>query len=160
METINKEGLQGLAFGMMDGIITALGVLMGLTPLNDKIILFIGIMVTGLADSFANAAGIHVSEEAETIHKRSEVWKSTGYCFLATILMFIMISLPVLFLPFSLAVWISWIIGTFLLIVLSVVIADVRKMKRLNIIVEYVTMGVAVSLVCYLLSILVKTFFI
>ncbi|MCD6445305.1 hypothetical protein J7L49_00770 [Candidatus Bathyarchaeota archaeon] len=77
METINKEGLQGLAFGMMDGIITALGVLMGLTPLNDKIILFIGIMVTGLADSFANAAGIHVSEEAETIHKRSEVWSDS-----------------------------------------------------------------------------------
>ncbi|MCD6445306.1 hypothetical protein J7L49_00775 [Candidatus Bathyarchaeota archaeon] len=38
-------------------------------------------------------------------------------------------------------------------------IADVRKMKRLNIIVEYVTMGVAVSLVCYLLSILVKNIF-
>ena len=156
MENINKEGFQGLAFGMMDGTITALGVLMGLSPLEDKIILFIGILVTGMADSFANAAGVHVSEETETIHRRAEIWKSTLYCFFATILMFMLISLPVLLLPFETAVCVSWIIGTLLLVMLSVVVADIRKMKRLNLIAEYVTMGLVVSAVCYILSTLVK----
>lgn len=156
MKIINKEGFQGLTFGMMDGIITALGVLMGLSPLGDKFIVFIGILVTGMADSFANAAGFHVSEETEEFHGRVEIWKSTGYCFFATVLMFVAISLPILILPFKTAVWASWIIGTLSLVGVGIIVADIRKMKRLNITAEYVTMGLIVSAVCYFLSVFVK----
>jgi len=103
MRTINKEGLQGFTFGMMDGIITALGILMGLSALENRSVVLIGVLVAGLADSFANAA---------------------------TILMSVIISLPVLILPLRTALWISWIIGTFSLVVLGIIVADVRKMER------------------------------
>ena len=45
-------------------------------------ILLIGIVAAEVADSFANAAGMYVSEEIETYHEKTEVLKSRLYCFL------------------------------------------------------------------------------
>ena len=98
---------------------------MGLSALENRSVVLIGVLVAGLADSFANAA---------------------------TILMSVITSLPVLILPLRTALWISWIIGGFSLVVLGSIVTDVRKMERWKIIAEYVVIGIAVSAVCYFLG--------
>ncbi len=69
-------GSEGIAFGLMDGIITILGVLMGLIIVGDKEVLIIGTLAAGIADSFANAAGLHVSQESIRNGGRIKIWKS------------------------------------------------------------------------------------
>ena len=78
------EGLQGLFLGTMDGVIHALSIITGLHVLGSKALVFLGLLVAGLADALANAVGFHVQEESERLHTRAEVWKGTVLCFLAT----------------------------------------------------------------------------
>ncbi|GAH84653.1 unnamed protein product, partial [marine sediment metagenome] len=52
-----REGLQGATFGMMEGVIVALGILMGLSATGNRLILLVGIITCGLADALGNAAG-------------------------------------------------------------------------------------------------------
>ena len=68
-------GAQGMTFGVMDGVITTLGVLAGLNVLGDRAIVIAGMLIAGFADSFANAAGIHVSQETEGEHSQRDFFK-------------------------------------------------------------------------------------
>jgi len=155
----NKEGMQGATFGIMDGIITILGVMWGLSVTHDKFILIIGILTAGLADSFANAAGMHVSQETEVIHKRKEVWKSTVFSFISTFLVAIILTSPLFFLSVKNAITVSALIAVILLVNLGYFVAEVRHKKPINLILEYTVMGIVVSAVCYGLGNLVAWIF-
>lgn len=143
-------GYQGIAFGIMDGVITALGILMGLSVFENKLVLFVGIIVAGIADAFANAAGMHVSEEMEKLHEAYEVWKSTFYAFFSTISVFVLLAIPLLFLFLSQAIFVSWIIGIILLIWLGYLVGE--KGGKLKIIAEYLIGGITISLISFWLG--------
>jgi hypothetical protein len=56
----------GLSFGLTSGIITTLGLMVGLnSSTNSKLVVIGGIMTIAIADSPSDALGIHVSEESE-----------------------------------------------------------------------------------------------
>ncbi len=151
-----REGLQGATFGMMEGVIVALGILMGLSAVNDRSILLVGIITCGLADALGNAAGFHVSEETEEYHTRSEVWKSTILCFLSTIAVILILAIPVLFLSLTQAIIVSGLVGMMMLAFLGYFVNRIRrKNEALKTIIEYVLMGALVSFVCYWLGQLV-----
>lgn len=145
-----REGLQGATFGMMEGVIVALGILMGLSATNNRLILLVGIITCGLADALGNAAGFHVSEETEEFHTRSEVWKSTILCFLSTITVIFILAIPVLFLALTQAIIVSGLVGMVILAFLGYFVNRIRrKNEALKTIIEYVLMGAFVSVVCY-----------
>ena len=151
-----REGLQGATFGVMEGVIVALGILMGLSATNNRLILLVGIITCGLADALGNAAGFHVSEETEEYHTRREVWKSTILCFLSTIIVFVILAIPVLFLALTQAIIVSGLVGMVMLAFLGYFVNRTRaKNEALKTIIEYVLMGALVSLVCYWLGQLV-----
>ncbi|MBI5228618.1 VIT1/CCC1 transporter family protein [Candidatus Micrarchaeota archaeon] len=60
------EHFQGIAFGLMDGIVTLLGILIGVSEAtgNAKIVIVSG-LIGGIANSFGNAIGFYTSESAE-----------------------------------------------------------------------------------------------
>ena len=67
MKSINLvEGFQGVAFGTMDGLITILGVVIGIASATESssIVIISGIVV-GIANSFGNCFGFYASELAE-----------------------------------------------------------------------------------------------
>ena len=76
---------EGLAFGIMSGVITVLGVLIGLSVTGMNSIAGLGIIVVGIADAFSDAAGIYVSEESEGVHNTMDMLKSAGFAFMAKI---------------------------------------------------------------------------
>jgi len=56
----------GLSFGITSGVITALGMIVGLhEATSSRLAVFAGIVVMAIADGMADAAGFHVVEEAE-----------------------------------------------------------------------------------------------
>lgn len=60
---------KGLGFGLTSGVITTLGMMVGLNASTKSELAVIGgIIAIAIADAFSDAAGIHVAEEAENRH--------------------------------------------------------------------------------------------
>ena len=56
---------KGLGFGLTSGVITTLGLLVGLNAgTHSKKIVLGGILLIAIADALSDALGIHISEEA------------------------------------------------------------------------------------------------
>ena len=69
---------KGLGFGLTSGIITTLGLIVGLSSgTNSKSVVIGGILVIALADAFSDSLGMHISEEANRKNKTKDVWEST-----------------------------------------------------------------------------------
>lgn len=154
----NKKGIQGATFGIMDGIITILGVMWGLSVTHSKFILVIGILTAGIADSFANAAGMHVSQETE-IKKKKEVRKSTIFCFISTLLIAAILTSPLIFFSVNTAVMLAGLIAIIILIALGYFVAKLSKRKPFSLITEYTLMGIIISIVCFGLGSLISWIF-
>ncbi|MFQ5648277.1 MAG: hypothetical protein ACE5FW_03490 [Candidatus Aenigmatarchaeota archaeon] len=147
------EGVQGATFGVMDGIVTALAVVTGLSATQNPLILLIGILVVGLGDSLADSFAFHVSEESERIHTQREIRKATLFTFLGTFGGFILIGLPVLFLPLWQAIVLSEVVGICVLAAMGWIVAGMNpQYSRPKLTLEYVLLGIAVSAVCYWLG--------
>ena len=55
-----------MSFGLTSGIITTLGLIVGLhSGTHSKLAVIGGILTIAMADAFSDALGIHVSEESE-----------------------------------------------------------------------------------------------
>ena len=154
---MNREGFQGISFGVMDAVVTVLGVMIGLSVTNNKFILLIGILTAGVADSFANAAGMHVAQETDTHHGKREVFKSTIYCFFATLVTALILSLPVALLTLEYSIYVSVGIGLSLLVGLGYFVSKINnKFKPHKLAAEYLIIGVSVSVICYIIGNLVN----
>jgi len=67
----------GFSFGLTSGIITTLGLMVGLhSGAHSKLVLIGGVLTIAIADAFSDALGIHMSEESENRHTTRETWES------------------------------------------------------------------------------------
>jgi VIT1/CCC1 family predicted Fe2+/Mn2+ transporter len=75
METSVRKGF---SFGLTSGIITTLGLMVGLhSSTHSRIAVIGGILAIAIADAFSDAIGMHISEESERKHKPKEIWRAT-----------------------------------------------------------------------------------
>jgi hypothetical protein len=81
--------ITGGSFGLTAGVITAIGLIICLyAATSSKTAVISGIIVIAVADGLADAAGLHISEEAETEggevkHTTIETWQTTIFTFLS-----------------------------------------------------------------------------
>jgi VIT1/CCC1 family predicted Fe2+/Mn2+ transporter len=143
------KGIQGATFGIMDGVITVLGVLVGLGAMGSRTGAIIGVLAAGIADAMANAAGFHVSQETEDHHSRHEVFMSTTLCFLATLLTMFLFLLPLFLLTLRAAIYVSVLLGIAMLIGLGTFVSSYRKINKRDLIIEYVVVGLFVVAASY-----------
>lgn len=149
------HGIQGMTFGSIDAIITVVGILVGLGAIGDRTAVFIGVLVAGIANSFGNAWGFHVSEESENMHTRREVWISTALSFSGTLLTTILLLLPVLFLPLLQAITASALAGVGLIVMIGVLVGRIQGLGRkgcLKLVLEYVSISLLVIGIAYCLG--------
>ena len=120
-----KKSLKtGFCFGLTSGIITTLGLMVGLNSgTGSKLAVIGGILTIAVADAFSDALGIHISEEAENAHSTREVWESTVFTFASKFLVASTFIVPVLLFDLSTAVLASLVWGFLVLGVLSVFLA-------------------------------------
>jgi len=153
----HHHGYQGITFGVMEAAIMMIGVMLGLSVTKDKFVIILGVLVAGVADSLANAAAFHVSEETEIFHKRKEVLKSTFFCFLGTLVTVVVLLLPMVFLQLEKAIIAAIIIGVLIMILLGVFVSRMnKKFVGYKLAFEYLVIGALTVIICYLLGILVN----
>ncbi len=102
----------GFSFGSTSGIITTLGLMVGLhSGTHSRIVVIGGILTIAIADAFSDALGIHMSEESENKHSTREIWESTIMTFLAKFIFALTFLVPVLLFQLFTAIIISIIWG-------------------------------------------------
>lgn len=118
----------GICFGITSGIITTLGLMIGLHAGTESTVVVLGgILIIAIADAFSDALGIHVSEEANPDRTTREVWEATVVTFLAKFLFALTFTVPVLLLDLPIAIIASIIWGLSVLSILTYVIAKDQK---------------------------------
>jgi len=138
----------GFSFGITSGIITTLGLMVGLnSTTHSELVVVGGILTIAIADAMSDALGIHMSEESEGKHTSAEVWASTICTFLAKFFVALTFVVPVLLLPLTTAILVSIVWAAFLLTLLTYFIAKGEGERPLNAIFEHlVVAGVVILL--------------
>ena len=86
----------GFSFGVTSGIITTLGLMVGLySSTNSKLAVTGGILTIALADALSDALGIHILEESENTHSTKQIWAATISTFLTKLIFALMFIVPV-----------------------------------------------------------------
>ena len=105
---LNHSLKTGLSFGLTSGVITTLGLMVGLSAgTGSKLAVIGGILTIAIADAFSDALGIHVAEESENVHSAKEVWQSTLATFLSKFFFALTFIIPVVLLKLSTAIYVS-----------------------------------------------------
>ncbi len=135
----------GIGFGLTSGIITTLGLIVGLSSgTHSKIVVIGGILTIAVADSLSDSLGIHVSEESKGGKSSKSIWMATVSTFLSKLIFALSFVIPVLFLDLSLAVVVSMIWGLLLLGIFSYYIARGNGDNPWSVIGEHLLIAVLV----------------
>ena len=150
----------GMSFGLVSGVITSLGLVVGLAVGTQSRIAVIGGIVTiAIADSLSDALGIHISEEAENVHSSMEIWMATGATFITKFAVSSSFLVPVLLLELEAAVWLSVAWGIASVAGLSWYLARKQTTSRTAVLAEHVGVAVFVVIVSGLVGRWVSTTF-
>lgn len=140
----------GFSFGSTSGIITTLGLIVGLhSGTHSKLAVLGGILTISIADAFSDALGIHVSEESEYKHTIKEIWESTIYTFLSKFVFASTFIIPTLLFPLLTAIIVSIIWGLSLLSVFGFFIAKGQKSKPWKVIIEHLAVAIVVVIISH-----------
>ena len=94
--------MTGFSFGLTCGVITPLGLMVGLNAgMHSRLAVIGGIVTIAVADALSDALGIHVAEESKNNGSVSEVWESTIAALLAKFLTALTFVVPVLLLAYT-----------------------------------------------------------
>lgn len=149
---------KGLSFGFTSGVITTLGMIVGVdASTNSQLAVIAGIFAIAIADSFSDAFGIHVSEEAEDKHSKREIWESTLATLVTKFLIACSFIIPVLLLELNLAVILNVVWGMFLITAFNIFLARKMKTKPCKMVLEHLGLAVVVILVTYAVGIWIGT---
>ncbi|MEO0206248.1 MAG: VIT1/CCC1 transporter family protein [candidate division WOR-3 bacterium] len=149
----------GFSFGSTSGIITTLGLMVGLhSGTHSKIVVIGGILTIAIADAFSDALGIHVSEESENKHSTKEIWESTIMTFLAKFFFALTFLVPVIIFQLSTAIIVSIMWGLALICVFSYRMAKEQNANPLPIVGEHLLITIIVIIVTHFIGDWIATF--
>jgi VIT1/CCC1 family predicted Fe2+/Mn2+ transporter len=157
--TMKQSFKTGFGFGLTSGIITTLGLIVGLNAgTHSKVVVLGGILVIAIADAFSDALGIHVAEESDKEQSRKQIWEATVSTFLSKFLIALTFIIPILFMQLSVAIMVSVLWGLFLIGAISFYLAKQKKENPKNVILEHLFIAVLVIIVTNSLGNWVATF--
>jgi VIT1/CCC1 family predicted Fe2+/Mn2+ transporter len=135
----------GFSFGLTSGIITTLGLMVGLhSGTHSKLVVIGGILTIAIADAFSDALGIHISEESENKHTTREIWEATAFTFLSKLAFALTFLIPVFLFPLTTAISVSIVWGLSLLCIFSFTIAREQKQSPWKAIFEHLIIALIV----------------
>ncbi|MCW1296696.1 MAG: hypothetical protein OH319_03365 [Candidatus Parvarchaeota archaeon] len=151
MKFIDSSTKKGFSFGLVSGIITTLGLIVGLhSGTHSKLAVLGGIMTIAVADAFSDALGVHISEESEIKHSTREIWTSTISCFLAKFFFALTFVIPVLLFELNTAIIISIVYGFLLIALFSYYIAKQEKTEKpFKVVLEHLLIAILVIIITH-----------
>jgi vacuolar iron transporter family protein len=135
----------GISFGLTSGVITTLGLMVGLhSGTHSRAIVIGGILTIAIADAMSDALGIHVSEESKNSSPTRDIWEATLATFIAKFMIAVTFVIPVAFGPLDQAIVVSVAWGLLLLTVLSFFIARAQAIAPWKVIGEHLLIALCV----------------
>jgi VIT1/CCC1 family predicted Fe2+/Mn2+ transporter len=151
----------GLGFGVTSGVITSLGLLVGLhSGTYSQLAIIGGILTIAIADSFSDALGIHVSKEFEDRDSSKVVWEATIVTFFTKFLIALSFVVPVLLFPLSTAVFVGVMWGLLILFGFSYFVAKQIKAKPWKVVAEHFFIAIIVLVASRWAGLLINKFFV
>ena len=153
---MKRSHKSGLGFGLTSGIITPLGIIVGLYSGTQSVSVIVGgILTIAIADAFSDSLGIHISKESSNEYSTREIWEATITTFLSKFFFALMFVIPFLLFSVVTAVFFSVLFGLFLLGIFSFFIAKSRNESPLWAIFEHLGIACFVVLITYYIPFLV-----
>lgn len=147
---MNNSLNKGLSFGLTSGIITTLGLIVGLNAgTHSKVAVIGGILTVAIADAFSDALGIHISEESQNNISNKSIWEATLATLISKFIFASTFVVPFLIFELSQAVLISVIWGFLVLSIFNYFLARKKGKNQWNIILEHLAIGLLVVLITY-----------
>jgi len=141
---------KGLSFGLTSGIITTLGLIVGLySGTASKSVVLGGILTIAIADSLSDALGVHMSEESVKDNSHQAVWEATIATFLTKFIFALSFVIPVILFELRTAVIVSVIWGFAALLIINYRMARSKGEKPLRVIAEHVSIATVVVIATY-----------
>jgi VIT1/CCC1 family predicted Fe2+/Mn2+ transporter len=135
----------GFSFGLTSGVITTLGLMVGLhSGTHSRLAVLGGIFTIAIADAFSDALGIHISEEAENVHTEKQIWTSTISTFLSKLLFAMTFAVPVVLFKLTTAMAVSIVWGLGILALLSYKLARNQGTNPVRVIAEHLFIAIVV----------------
>lgn len=139
----------GVCFGTTSGIITTLGLIVGLhAGTHSQLVVIGGIMTIAIADAFSDALGIHISEESKNRNSR-EVWESTFWTFISKFFFALTFVVPMLLFGLQTAIVVSVFWALSILALISFYVAGLREQKAWKVVLEHMFIAIAVILITH-----------
>jgi len=161
MEILKSDGARtGLFFGATSGVITTIGLIVGLNSGTRSITAVLGgILVIAVADAMSDALGIHLAEEADPNTTHGHVWAATIMTFVTKFIFSISFAVPLLLLPLSTAVVASVAWGMLVIIVLSYFLARSQNESPVAIVAEHLGIAILVVVLSHFIGVWVAATF-
>ncbi len=151
----------GINFGLTSGVITTLGLMVGLHSGTKSMLAVVGGIITiAIADSLSDALGIHISKEAEGTASKKEIWLATFVTLITKMVMALSFIIPVLLFDLTKAIIISVIWGMFVLSILSYKLAISQNEKPIVVVSEHLGIAILVVFATYYVGDIVSALFI
>ncbi|MGC8923853.1 MAG: hypothetical protein ACP5KJ_01510 [Candidatus Micrarchaeia archaeon] len=157
---MKQSYMSGIAFGITSGVITTLGLIMGLKETTGSAVVVIGgILIIAVSDALSDAMGMHLTQESDPSRSQHMVWEATLSTFLAKLLVAMSFALPFLVLDIEKAIIINIFWGFILISILSKYIADVQKENALYVLTEHVLIAMFVIFAAHFIGTFAKEAF-
>jgi len=146
---VDSSLLKGISFGLVSGVITTLGMMIGLdVGTSSKITVILGVITIAIADAFSDSLGVHVSEESEKRSKK-KIWNATVATFLSKLFFAMSFIIPLMIFELGTAVIISVIYGLALISIISYYIAKKQKKIAWHMITEHLVIAIVVITISF-----------
>jgi|SRR3989344_5651932 len=140
----------GLSFGLTSGIITTIGLMVGLYEGTGlKLAVIGGILTIAITDAFSDAFGIHVSEESSKRNSRKAIWEATITTFFAKLIIALTFLIPIFLFGLTLGVKINLLWGLILLGIFNYFLAKESGKSPSNLIIHNLVLAIIVVLITF-----------
>ena len=158
---IDKGTRTGLFFGATSGVITTLGLMVGLQSGTGSLAaVFGGVIVIAISDAMSDAMGIHLSEEADPESTRAHIWAATLSTFVSKFFVAVSFALPLLWLPLdqAVAVGVAW--GLIIISVMSYFLARLQQASVWRAVAEHVAIALVVVTISHYVGVWTRSVFV
>lgn len=150
--------LEGFAFGVADGIICFLAIIIGVLAATDSTrLIVIATLIAGIADAFGNSIGFYISQKMEKgvqqhektkgkkedafVHSEKEVIMNGLYSFISTVLVLAIVVAPFFFLQMWQAAALSTALSVAMLAAIGYYAAGLEGGPRIRTAALFVALG-------------------
>ncbi len=154
------EKLSGFSFGISSAVLTTLGIIMGLNSATNSFLAVVsGIVSVAVSDSLSDSVSMYSSKKSERGVSSKLAFKSALNVFLGKFFFTLTFIVPFLFFSLKTAVFLSIILGLFLITIVSVQIAFVNEENIIFNIFKNLFLAFIVLLVSFLAGKFINAFF-